>query len=181
MLDTQYDFSIIKDKDIDNFKKDFDKVDTIKLDLKNNKLHPSKFEELFDRLSRTKISYFQLDLTNYSDLDNEKLESIVKCLRCWNLKTLILLFSHVKFANPQFESLIYESIHMNSNLENLYLDLENINFDSNKMRTLEKLIPKLKNLQNIYINVKSNHLTKEEITKLSKAMNHVPVREFIWC
>ena len=180
MLDKQYEFKIIKDKDIENFKKDFDKVDTIKLDLKNNKLSASKFEELFDRLSRTKIAYFQLDLSNYSDLDNEKLESIVKCLRCWNLKTLILLFSQVKIADSQFESLIYESIHMNSNLENLYLHLENINFDSNKMSTLEKLIPKLKNLQNIYINIKSNNLKKEEITKLSKAMNHVPTREFLW-
>lgn len=180
MLESQYEFTIIKDKDIDTYRKDFDKVDTIKLDLKKNKLSYPKFEELFDRLSRTKLTYFQLDMSNYADLDNEKLSCIVKCIRNWNLKTLILLFPHVKFTDPQFESLIFESIKTMTNLENLYLDLENINFDSNKMRTMEKLIPKIKNLQNIFINIKSNNLSKDDIAKLSKELNHIPVREFIW-
>lgn len=180
MIDEQFTFTIIKDKDIDTFKTDFDKVDTIKLDLKKNKLHFAKFEELFDRLSRTSINYFHLDLSNYSDLDNDKLACIVKCIRNWNLKTLILLFPHVKLTDPQFESLIYESIKTMNNLENLYLDLENIGFDASKMRTLERLIPKLKNLQNVFINIKGNNLTKDEIAKLSKELNHVHQREFLF-
>ncbi len=180
MVDQAYEFKIIKDHDVDSLKNDFDKVDTVKLDLKNNKLHKAKFEELFERLSVTKIQYFQLDLANYEGLDADKFEAIVKCLRSWNLKTLILLFSGVKLADDQFESLIFETFRTHTNLENLYLDLESIGFSKNKMRTLERIIPKLENLNNIYINLKNNDLGKNEIVQLSKEIQNIPARELLF-
>jgi hypothetical protein len=180
MIEEQYEFRILKDKDIDTYKSDFDKVDKIKLDLKKNKLHPIKFVELFDRLSRTKMSYFQLDMSNTSDLDDDKLDAIVKCIRVWNLKSLILLFSNVKLTDTQFESLIFESIQTMTNLENLYLDLENIDFDENKLHTLERLIPKLKNLQKIFLNIKRNKITRNEIERLGKNLKHISSQELIF-
>ena len=180
MIEQQYEFKIIKDHDVDTFKKDFDKIDSIKLDLKNNKLHKVKFLELFERLSVTKLSYFQLDLSNYDGLDNEKFEAIVNCIRNWNLKTFILLISGVKLTDTQFDSLVFESLRTMNNLENLYLDIQNINFSKSKMKTLEHLIPKMENLNNIFINLRNNNLLKEDIAHISKEIQHIPAREFLF-
>ena len=43
MLDEQFRFLIHKNEDVEKYKKDFDKIDHIHLDLKNNKLNPIKF------------------------------------------------------------------------------------------------------------------------------------------
>ena len=180
MLESQYEFKIIKDHDVDSFKKDFDKVDSIKLDLKNNKLHKAKFLELFERLSVTKLNYVLIDFTNYDGLDSEKFEAFVNCIRNWNPKTLILLLSGIQMSDTQFESLIYESLRTMNNLENFYLDIQDIKFNKNKMKSLEKLIPKLVNLSNIFINLKKNNLHNEDISHISKEIQHIPAREFLF-
>jgi hypothetical protein len=180
MVDQNYDFKIIKDHDVDTLKSEFDKVDSIKLDLKNNKLSKVKFDELFERLSVTKLQYFQLDLMNYEGMHPDKLESIIKCLRSWNLKTFILLFSGVKISDNDFESLLFETLRTHTNLENLYLDLERCGLSKNKLRTLERIIPKLENLSNIYINLKNNDLVKNEIVQLSKEIQHIPARDLLF-
>jgi len=180
MLEKQFEFKIIKDHDVDAFKKDFDKVDSVKLDLRNNKLHKNKFEELFERLAATRIQYFSMDLSNYENLDEDKFESIVKCLRNWNLKTLILFIPGVKLNDNQFESLFYESLRTMSNLENLYLDMENTNFNKSKMRALERVLPKLENLNNVYINIKNNNILKDDITTISKEIQNIPARELLF-
>jgi hypothetical protein len=180
MLESQYEFKIIKDHDVDAFKKDFDKVDSIKLDLKSNKLHKAKFLELFERLAVTRLNYVQIDLTNYDGLDSEKFEALVNCIRNWNPKTLILLLSGVKMSDTQFDSLMFESLRTMNSLENLYLDLQNTDFNKNKMKSLEKLLPKLESLNNIFLNLKSNNLHTEDITHISKEIQHIPAREFLF-
>jgi hypothetical protein len=180
MVDQSYEFKIIKDHDVDSLKSDFDKVDIMKLDMKNNKLSKVKFDELFERLAATKLQYFQLDFMNYEGLDSDKIDSMVKCLRSWNLKTLILLFSGVKMSDDHFESLVFETLRTHTNLENLYLDLERCNLSKSKLRTLERIIPKLDNLSNLFINVKNNDLEKTDIVHISKEIQHIPTRELLF-
>jgi hypothetical protein len=179
MIDTQFDFKICKDHDVDTYKKDFDKVDKIRLDMKNNKLSTLKFEELFERLSATKIEYFQLDISNFDKINSEMFEAIIKCIRTWNLKTLILQISGINISDSQFESLIFESLRTMTNLQNLYLDMERVGWNKNKNRSIERLIPQLESLNNIFLNVKNNNLTKDEIEGISKMIKHIPSREFI--
>lgn len=179
MFESQYEFKVIKDHDVDSFRKDFDKVNRIKLDLKNSHLSTIKFLELFERLAATKIEYFQLDLSNLA-LTNEMYEAIIKCVRCWNLKTLILLFAGIKLTDNQFHSLVYESFRTMSNLENLYLDFESMGWSSNKSKSLEQVIPKLDSLNNIFINLRNNSLAKEDIQGISKVIQHIPAKEFVF-
>jgi hypothetical protein len=180
MVDKQYEFKIIKDHDVDNFKKDFDKVDTVKLDLKMNKLHKIKFQELFERLAATRLNYFLLDLTNYDGLDSDKVEAIINCIKNWNLKTLILCLQGVKLNDNQFNSLFYESIRTMTNLENLYIDLENSGATKSKLKSLEHLIPKMNKLNNIFLNLRNNKIEKEDVNQISKEIQHIPAREFLF-
>lgn len=180
MVDTgsPYDFEVIKNADIEKYKHDFDKVDTIKLDLRNNKLSKGKWEELFQRLSATKIIHFQLNLDNYDELDDSKVMDLVDCLKVWNLHSLVLNFSNVKLTDAQFEQIFYEAICMMTKLVKLAIDIENVKFDEFKARCLEKLLQKLQ-LKEFYLNIRRNHVSKDELARITKFMSHIPSRELL--
>jgi len=179
MSENLYEFKIIKDHDVEVCKKDFDKLNKIKLDLRNNKLSIIKFEELFERLSITRIEIFELDLS-YTECSSSALECINKCLRFWNLKTLILKIVGIKISDSDFDSLIYESLKLMSNMTNLYLDLESLNkWTHNKSRSMNKLFSKLQ-LEKIYINLKNASCNKEDMEEISKSIKHISTKELIF-
>ncbi len=186
MLESEYEFTIHKDKDVDLYRKDFDKINKVKLVLpKACKITQNKFDELFERLSVTKIEYFQLDMTEAISSTTlstaDMLYAINKCIRCWNLKTFILQIPHLKLSNDQVDGLIYESLRNMTNLENLYVDLSGcVDTHSIVARAFEKLIPRLKSLENIFINMKECKLAKEEMNSISNVIKHVKVREFLF-
>lgn len=180
MLEDQYKFDIIKDSDIEQYKTDWDKVDTIKLILKHNKLSIPKFEELFQRLSATKIENLEIDLTDYEHLDQDRIQALVDCVRGMNLKTFVFLLSNVSLKDNQFNQLIYDTMENMFNLKTLYLELENVGMNSNKVKTLENLLSKHQNIKSLYINLKKNNLTKDDVAHVSKVTMHIPSRDIIF-
>jgi hypothetical protein len=179
MFEDQYRFAIKKDLDVDISKKDFDKVDTIALDLKHNKLKKAKFMELFERLSVRKFENLEIDLREYDGLDDDKVLALIDCVRNYNLKTFILILSDINLTDDEFEGLIYKTMEKMTNLEKLHLELENINMTEIKRKVIEKILTKLKNIDTVYINLKRNKLTPQDISHISKAMHHIPNQDFV--
>jgi hypothetical protein len=182
MIDKEYEFKIYKDSDLDHYKKEFDKVDCIRLDLRNTKLSKDKFQELFERLTVTshKLNALQIDISDFDRLDDDYISYMSMSIRSLNLKTFIFNFSECQLTDSQFECLVYDSLMAMTKLEKLYLFMENIKFDECKAKILEKLFSKLKGLEYLYMDLKKNKLEKDDIAMFEKCFAHVYTKEIIY-
>ncbi len=178
MLENQYRFQIHKNDDIEKYRKDFDKIDNIILDLRDHKLNHEKFNELFERLSMTKIHDACIDFSN-TPLDKLQVESFLKAIRTWNLRRCSLNFQNVPFSDEHFNSIV-DALRYMANLEKLSLNFQNCKINEEKIRALEKIVEKLTNLECLELDLSRNNLKKEEIVNLSKIMNNIRTRELKW-
>jgi hypothetical protein len=178
MLDQQYRFTIHKDEDIDKYRKDFDKINHIHLDLRNHKLSNDKFIELFERLSATKLEDAHFDFEGLC-FEESELSAIIKCLSCWDLRKCSLNFDNVRIPDTQFERLI-DALRFMGSLEKLNLRFRNIGMNDYKLKALCQHLEKVHNLENFFIDISGNGLEKEQIVHLSKVMNGFKARELIW-
>jgi len=127
-----------------------------------------------------KLNALQIDISDFDKLDDDFISYMSMCIRSLNLKTFIFNISEIQLSDSQFESLIYDSLMAMVKLEKLYLFMENIKFDEPKMKYLEKLFLKLKNLDYLFMDLKKNKLEKDDIALFEKYIAHIPSKEILY-
>jgi hypothetical protein len=182
LVDRHFDIRITDNKDIDEvLKNDIKKMSSsgnIHLDIRNSKLNPDKFSELFGILSKGQPHQFKLDLTEV-ELNDDRVKDICKCLESYkDLSQFKLFMSNINLSDKQFES-IFNSLGKLKNIQSLHLELENVDMNNQKRKIMESSLSNMKKLSDIYINVRRNNMKEEDIKVIDRLMNRINNRYFL--
>jgi hypothetical protein len=179
MIDSQYIFKIQKNQDVENAKSDLFKVNILKLELQNQKLSMEKFLELFEVLAEVKLTEFYLNLSNLT-LDDTQVNAICAALSNWNLRVLEINVNNVSLTEYQFDKIFHDALVEMVNLESFAINAEGTKMNATKIKSLEKLIDRLPNLDSVKFNFKNNGLATSDIADLSKMMNLFSSRDILF-
>ena len=143
----------------------------------HNDIDYENFKFLFDKLSKIEAyNRFHVDFIKFNFTD-DKIQHFSNCLKIWNLKEFNLNISDISISDSQFENLLKKCFLEMKNLKKLHLILENIQINSQKVKSIVNALEYLPNLNHVFINIKRNIIEIEDMTFLNQALNKFYSRE----
>jgi GTP1/Obg family GTP-binding protein len=142
-----------------------------------NEINSENFKFLLDKLSKIDAyNRFHVDLVKFN-LTDDIIEQFSNCLKKWNLREFNLNISDSVISDTQFENFLKKCFPELKNLERLHLILENIEINSQKIKSITSTLENLPNLNHVFINIKRNKVQLEDMTLLNQALNKFYSRE----
>jgi hypothetical protein len=173
-----YDIRITQNKDIDEFKKDISSISGTGVHLSlNPKISGEKFKEFFNSLANSKLEEFHVDITDIT-MDDEKVDSIKKCLTNWNLKHLEMHLTNLNMNDKQFSEFL-EPIKNMKNLYFLHLEFDNVNLTRKKREIIDDVVKNIPSLRNVYINIRKTEKNNEDYEVFKRLLDTMPVRSLL--
>ncbi len=183
MIPGNFDYKIASSTDIEAFKPEKNlKLNSLQLDFKGGNFDKTKFTDFFtNKLSHAKdLHKVELDFTRFG-IDNHTIELITEFLSgLKNLREVDFHISECKLTNTQFDKLLNDSLGGKTSMTKLHLNMENVDINEPKRKSIEKLIKSMPNLVHSHINMQRNTLSKSDLDELHGMINHMPYKVILW-
>jgi len=170
---------ISSNEDIKNINYDNEfKINHLHIEISN--ISEINLKNLLEKLSKLEpYNRFHLDIKN-SKINDETCKLLSNFISRWNLREINYNFSGTCFTDKQFEILFSNALlsdNIKVSLEKLHLILENVELNTNKLKTINNVLNSLLKLNHIFINIRKNKIDNYDITELTKTLQKFYSRE----